>query len=186
MSDWALNFWSNWGQPLASILAIGAAIVGVLSSYASQQLTKVSDLQLLEAVQIIKKLQSANSKLQLQVGTVIGGAWTPLTSDQIELLRLKIESWGNPNKVQVMYENRFGKDLAESIANAFRAAKWTVMFSTGAGFSDGIEVGRGPISLKMQQALSDVLKIKDVRALRSNEDEIALFVGVGAKLEEQP
>jgi hypothetical protein len=90
--------------------------------------------------------------LRSQVGKVIGGKWAPLTSQQIASLRQKIDSMNKvdpsktPLRIQVMYENAFGKDLAGSIALAFEAAKWDVVLGPGSGFAPGWSERRLEIS----------------------------------------
>ena len=177
VSEWWLTFLSNWGQLLAGGFALIAAAVGILASYASVQLTRKSNDQLVVASQIIKRLER-------QVGTVIGGEWMPLTASQIEELRVSIVPWPRM-RIQVMYENEFGKAFAESIATAFRAANWDVKFSSGAGFGQGIEVGPGPNGLRMKEAIGRVTGLHNIRNLRADEPEHGIrFVGVGAKVDQ--
>jgi uncharacterized protein YgbK (DUF1537 family) len=119
------NWLANWGQLVAGLLALLAAAIGIWATYASNQLRQASNAELVKAAKIITRLEH-------QV-TVIGGEWPPLTSEQIEALRTKISAFDKPSRIQVMYENKFGKELAQSIANAFRAARWGGNISVWAG-----------------------------------------------------
>lgn len=104
--DW-LKFLVTAGQFGAGILAVLAALAGVISGWAGNELSRRAEAQLAE--------------VRSRVGAVIGGTWTPLTSVQIALLREKIVSLDKvvPSKtaprIQVMYENPFGKDLTNSM-----------------------------------------------------------------------
>lgn len=44
-------------------------------------------------------------------------------------------------RIQIMFQNPFGKELATSIAEVFRRARWDVTLGTGAGFETGVVVG---------------------------------------------
>ncbi len=170
MSESTLNFLVSLGQIGAPTLAILAAILGALGGWAGKELSSGSNQRLL--------------KLQTQVAAVIGDIWEPLTSKQIDILRTKIEAWHGPAKIFVMYENKFGRDLAESIATAFRAAKWEVVFQNGSGFLDGVKVGRGPEGPNMKKVLAAVLPEQIITVLGEDEQVKDFHViGVGAKSE---
>jgi hypothetical protein len=176
MSDEWLSWLVTAGQIGAIALAILAAVAGGISGYAGRELSRRSDAKL--------------AALRLQVGTVIGGKWEPLTSAQIDKLRQKIDSLNKVDastkapRIQVMYENAFGKDLAGSIALAFQAAKWDVVLGPGSGFENGIKVGPGPVGLKLREIIAEIAGTNDVTALRPQEQDRGFyFVGVGAKIE---
>jgi hypothetical protein len=83
-----------------------------------------------------------------------------------------------------MYINRYGKELARSIADAFDAASgWDVHFSMGGGFEDGIFVGRAPLaSIALKEAIETATPLK--AEIMSNKDDpegtaFGLFVAVG-------
>lgn len=176
MSDEWLNWTVTAGQFVAVVLAVLAALAGGISGWAGNELSRRADT----------KLAEVHSK----VGVVIGGKWAPLTSSQIALLREKIESLNrvDPTKaaprVQVMYENPFGKDLAGSIALAFQAAKWDVVLSTGSGFENEIKFGPGQVGVQLRDFFRETTGVAEVSALRPEEaDRNFYFVGVGAKVE---
>lgn len=174
MSNEKLNWLITWGPLVGLVFAVLAAVTGVISGYAGRELSRRSDARL--------------AVLATQVGTVIGGTWDPLTSAQVEELRARIAEIkpkvppGRAPIAQVMYENAFGKDLAGSIALAFRAAGWSTTLGPGNGFESGIKLGRGPIGPILQKIIEDVTHIHDVTALGPQEPDLGFyFVGVGAK-----
>jgi hypothetical protein len=96
----------------------------------------------------------------------------------------RIDSSGKAPRIQVMYENAFGKDLAGSIALAFEAAKWDVMLGPGSGFENGIKVGPGQVGQQLKDIIIGITGVKDVAALRPQEQDSDLhFIGIGAKEE---
>ena len=121
---------------LAYRLAVAAAFIGIISTFASNQ-TEKSNADLKRAVAIIERLEK-------QVATVIGDEWTPLDTDQVEKLRDALSKLPFTGTAQVMYSNAYGKSFAQSLATAFRTARWDVRFGTGGGLEAGIVVGPGP------------------------------------------
>jgi hypothetical protein len=79
-------------------------------------------------------------RLEQTLNLAIGSRWEPLTADQSSRLFNTISAM-QTRRIQIMYENPFGKELAASIADIFRRAGWDVKLSTGAGFETGIVVG---------------------------------------------
>jgi hypothetical protein len=176
VSDESLNLLLTAGQIGALVFAVLAALAGGISGLAGKELSRRADTKLAE--------------LHSRVGTVIGGKWDPLTSTQIVSLRQKLDSMnridssGKAPRIQVMYENAFGKDLAGSIALAFEAAKWDVMLGPGSGFENGIKVGPGQVGQQLKDIIIGITGVKDVAALRPQEQDSDLhFIGIGAKEE---
>jgi hypothetical protein len=161
---------------IAGCFAVGAAIIGIISTFASNQLTDKSNADLKRAAAIIERLEK-------QVSTVIGDEWTPLDTEQVEKLRAALSKLPIKGSIQVMYLNAYGKSFAQSMATAFMAAKWDVRFSTGGGFEAGVEVGRGKSSNLLIQALSEVVDPKMLVSKGLDEDNAAnfFFIGVGSK-----
>jgi hypothetical protein len=79
-------------------------------------------------------------RLEQTLNLAIGSRWEPLTADQSNRLFNAISAM-QTRRIQIMFENPFGKELATSIADVFRRARWDVKFSTGGGFETGIVVG---------------------------------------------
>jgi hypothetical protein len=85
-------------------------------------------------------------------------------------------------RIQVMYVNYLGKNLAKSFADAFEKAGWTdVVFSEGGGLGYGISTGRGNgLALTLKSAIESSTKHK-VNSFGPAEDgeRSGLFVAVG-------
>jgi hypothetical protein len=176
VSDEGLKFLVTAGQLGAGILAVVAALAGVISGWAGNELSRRSEAELAE--------------LRSRVGVVIGGKWQSLSSSQIAALREKLNSLAKVDstkaapRIQVMYENSFGRDLASSIALAFEAARWDARLSPGSGFETGIKIGPGPVGLQLRDIFRETTGITAVSVLRpEEEDRNFYFIGVGAKQE---
>jgi hypothetical protein len=78
--------------------------------------------------------------LEQTLNLAIGSRWEPLTADQSNRL-LKAILAMQTRRIQIMFQNPFGKELATSIAEVFRRARWDVTLGTGAGFETGVVVG---------------------------------------------
>jgi hypothetical protein len=76
-------------------------------------------------------------RLEQTLRLAIGSRWETLTADQSNRLFNAISAM-QTRRIQIMFENPFGKELATSIADVFRRARWDVKLSTGAGFETGI------------------------------------------------
>lgn len=169
------NFFASYGPLIAGCFAVGAAIIGIISTFASNQLAEKSNADLKRAATIIERLEK-------QVSTVIGDEWAPLDTEQVERLRSAISTLPVRGTIQVMYLNAFGKSFAQSLATAFMAAKWEVRFSTGGGFEAGIEVGRGKSSKLLIGALSEVIDPTFLVNKGSDEENNNFFfIGIGSK-----
>jgi hypothetical protein len=170
------NFFASYGPLIAGGFAVGAAIVGIISAFASNELAEKSNSDLKRAAAIIERLEK-------QVSTVIGDEWAPLDTEQVEKLRSAIATVPIRGTIQVMYLNAFGKSFAQSLATAFRAAQWEVRFSTGGGFEAGVEVGRGKSSKLLIGALAEVIDPKVLVNIGADEESNNnfFFIGVGSK-----
>ena len=82
-------------------------------------------------------------KLEGIVRRTVGSEWAPLTPAQVAALSREVAGIER-RRIQVMYQNHYGKDLARTIADAFEAAGWDVHYSSGSGFEEGLFVGRSP------------------------------------------
>jgi hypothetical protein len=83
-------------------------------------------------------------ELEATIRRTIGSKWTPLTAQQVQALSREVAPI-EKRRLQVMYQNPYGKELARTIADAFEGAGWDVHYSTGSGFEEGLFVGRSPI-----------------------------------------
>ena len=97
-----------------------------------------------EARSKIDRLEGEVAGLNKVLGVTIGKPWTPLTSQEIADLSLKLRDIPK-HRVQLMYLNQLGKPLAETLYQAFIKAGWSdfVTFMDGGGNHLGIIAGPG-------------------------------------------
>lgn len=121
--------------------------------------------------------------LEEVIRNTVGGAWHPLTTQQSDRLTNLVKDLPK-RRIQIMYSNYRGRDLAQSFADAFKKAGWTdVLFSEGGGLGDGISTGRGN---GMAATLASAIKrATNMQVNRHGEDEPdqpgSVFVAVGIK-----
>ena len=174
-----VSFFATYGSILAGFVAALGVILGIIAAVSSNRVADYNRLQFERATQVLQTVEK-------KVGLVIGSDWAPLPVERIDKLREAISSWRKPVQgVHVMYETAFGKALAESIADAFRAADWPVKVGPGSGFERGIVVGWGADSYKMQLAIRTATRTDDVRVVEPEAPEGGLsIVGIGANVRE--
>jgi hypothetical protein len=117
--------------------------------------------------------------LEKTIHLTMGARWEPLTKSQIADLAAKLKDI-KKSRAQIMYENALGRELAQSILEAFQQAEWDgAWLSTGSGFGDGIVTGWSTRAESIRDALI-AAKLPGVWAKDTNK-EIAdlLIVGVG-------
>lgn len=146
------------------------------------------DRQLADYREKLKGATPAEAKakidaLEEKVQNTIGNKWQPLTTGQSTKLTSLVKSLPK-RRIQVMYSNYLGKDLAQNIAGAFTQAGWTDMhFGEGGGLGYGLSTGRGVgMALTLKQVLEEVTNYK-VSIHGETEAEIPefVFVAVGIK-----
>jgi hypothetical protein len=116
--------------------------------------------------------------LERTIGMTIGAKWEPLNKAEIAALAEKIKSIPKV-RMQIMYENALGKDLAQSLFEAFKAADWDgAWLSTGSGFGDGVLAGRGTRAVALKAALESTTKIK-VNVMDADKEIDIIILGVG-------
>ncbi|MGM4992600.1 hypothetical protein [Tardiphaga sp. 841_E9_N1_2] len=96
-----------------------------------------------EAKSKVDRLQGELVGLNRIISVTIGYGWKPLTDQQITDLSNRLAPL-QKHRVQVMYGNQLGKDLAQSFYRAFQKAGWEgATFSDGGGAHLGIIAGAG-------------------------------------------
>jgi hypothetical protein len=115
--------------------------------------------------------------LERTVHLVVGSAWEPLTRAEIERLASNLS--GIPPKfINIIYENQLGKELGQTIHEAFKLAKWPEAFlSQGAGLGVGIALGYGSgTALKIKGAIEASTKLRPTLQAPDEPDGNASFV----------
>lgn len=124
--------------------------------------------------------------LKEKIRHTIGDKWTPLTAAEITVLKEKLTALPKKIRVQIMYENYLGKDLAQSFYDAFKQAGWTgAVLSTGSGLGYGVTTGQGSgIAPQLKKVIEESSKI-EVEVLRPDQPEwgdlFFLAVGINSK-----
>jgi hypothetical protein len=201
MPQWMQDLTAGWPMIRANLptfclvlaLIIGSVWIVVSWSYSGLLASKngqieLQDRQLADYRDKLKGATPEQAKakidaLQQTIDLAIGHRWEPLTKAEITLLSTNL---GKPPtlNVQIMYENALGKDLAQSLYDAFKLAGWSATFLPGSGLGSGVTTGQGSLTaLTVKKAIESSSNIK-VDVLRANEPEwpglIFLAVGINS------
>ncbi|KQZ00682.1 hypothetical protein ASD45_07325 [Pseudolabrys sp. Root1462] len=111
----------------------------------------------------------------------VGAKWRSLTPKETTALQQKFAAIP-PKRIQVMYTNYRGKDLAQSFADILKASGWTdIHFSEGGGLGTGVSTGRGNGTARaLKEAIEASTDFK-VGSFGPDEPEYpnAYFIAVG-------
>jgi hypothetical protein len=168
-------------------LAVGWSYSSVLSGKSAQ--IELQDRQLADYREKLKGATPEEAKakidaLEQTVNLTIGRRWEALTKTEIVALAANLSTVPKI-RVQIMYENVLGRDLAQSFYDAFKQAGWDdATLGPGGGLGYGVTTGQGPISaVALKDAIEKSSKVK-VEAQRTNQAEwpglIFLAVGINA------
>ena len=105
--------------------------------------------------------------LDRMVALTIGSRWAPLSEAEIAALSTRLADIPKI-RVQIMYENALGKELAQSFYEAFKLAEWGgAALGIGSGLGHGVTIGQGSgtatIALKSAIEATTQLKVAIVR-----------------------
>lgn len=135
-----------------------------------------------EAKTQVDQLRGELAALNKILGITVGTTWDPLNSQEISDLSIKLR--GMPkHRVQIMYLNQLGRQLAETLHQAFVKAEWVgATVSPGGGSHLGIIAGAGAdkaASLKNAiEATTRFRVILDKPEVPEWGDLVYLFVGI--------
>jgi hypothetical protein len=196
LPQWMQNLIAGWPMIKANlptffvILVLMAAVIWLMFtwSYGSVLASKNSQIELQDRqlADYKQKLDGATpdqarakiEALERRVRLTVGKEWEPLSKAEIAALSAKLKSISK-TRIQIMYENGLGKDLAESFLAAFKDAGWDGAWVTpGSGFGSRILVGRGRRALAIKAAieLSSPLKAE---VMEPELEMDLMFLGVG-------
>jgi hypothetical protein len=100
-----------------------------------------------EAKAKVDRLEGELAGLNKIISITVGYPWKPLTERQIDELRDRLSRL-EKHRVQIMFANQLGKELAQSFFRAFQKAGWEgATFSDGGGAHLGIIAGAGATRL---------------------------------------
>jgi hypothetical protein len=186
--EWPTVSGAPWSFAIISAVAIGLGF-GVATLWWSGTVSTLRErLSLYQ-----DRLQGASpdeakariDTLEERVRNTIGSKWEPLTRDEITKLTSAVSGL-QKRMIQIMYSNYLGRDLAESIANAFRIGGWGDMsFSEGSGLGVGVSTGLGngmAVTLKGAIESSTKLQVRVIDADKPDNLRV-VFVAVGIRAE---
>jgi hypothetical protein len=111
----------------------------------------------------------------------IGGKWPALTPAEVTNLAAKFALLPK-RRIQVMYSNYRGKDLAQLFVDALKQGGWTdIHYSEGGGLGMGVSTGRGNgAAITMKKIIEETTQLK-VGSFGPDEpgDNTGLFIAVG-------
>lgn len=202
MPQWMQDLTAGWPMIRANlptffvilVLMVGAIWVafswaygGVLASKNGQ--IELQDRQLADYRDKLKGATPEEAKakidaLEEKVRNTVGDRWEVLTKDEFAKL-VELLAPLPKRKVQIMYVNYLGKDLARSFADVFEMAGWPeVVFSEGGGLGEGVSTGRGNgMAFTLKAAIEAATKLK-VGSFGPTEPDFPgiVFVAVGIKV----
>jgi len=141
MPQWMQDLTAGWPMIRANlptffvILVLMVSVVWIVVnwSYSGELASKngqieLKDRQLADYRDKLKGATPEEAKakidaLERTVNLTIGRRWDPLTKPEIAALAVNLTSVPKI-RVQIMYENALGKDLAQSFYDAFKQAGW--------------------------------------------------------------
>jgi hypothetical protein len=137
-----------------------------------------------EAKTKVLRLEEQLAALNQNIQATIGFPWPSLTDREIDSLADQLRKIPK-HRVQIMFLNRLGRDLASSFLHAFQKAGWEgAAMSDGGGAHLGVIVGPGASRagiLKQAIEAATTLKIElDKPTQAPDADWLYLFVGINA------
>ena len=150
------------GIAAAILLAVGWSCRGVLRKRADRRRSDHRDRPGRATAE-----EENTDALDRMVALTIGARWTPLNEAEIAALSTRLADIPKI-RVQIMYENALGKELAQSFYEAFKLAEWGgAALGIGSGLGHGVTIGQGSgtatIALKSAIEATTQLKVAIVR-----------------------
>jgi hypothetical protein len=119
------------------------------------------------------------------VASTIGSRWEPLNEAEIAALSAKLTDIPKL-RVQIMYENALGKELAQSFYEAFKQVRWDgATLGIGSGLGPGVTIGQGSgtATVALKSAIETASRVK-VEILRPDRPQwpgiVFLAVGINS------
>jgi hypothetical protein len=198
MPDWMVKLWEQWavvttaplpfaiailGAATAISLAVGWSYRGVLSKRG--QIDRRSNHSDKPAGATQETGNADIDTLKRMVASTIGSRWTPLNDAEIAALSAKLTDIPKI-RVQIMYDNALGKELAQSFHEAFKRAGWEgATLGIGSGLEAGVTIGQGSgtATIALRAAIEAASRIK-VAILKPEQPQwpgvVSLAVGVNS------
>lgn len=197
MPQWMQDLTAGWPMIMANLptffviltLMIGAVWVVFSFTYGAVLASKNGQIELQDRqlADFRDKLKGATPEqarekidaLERTLRMTVGQKWEPLNHWQIATLTSKLREI-TKGRAQIMYENAMGKDLAQSIFEAFKRAEWNeAWLSPGSGLGDGIVVGWSSRAVAVKEGLEAAAKLPVWAKDTEKEIPDLIIVGVG-------
>jgi hypothetical protein len=172
MPDWIAKLLQEWPLVAAAPIPFAIGFVGiavVISLAVAWSYRKRADRRLLDHGDRPGRTAAEENSdaLERMVALTIGSRWTPLNETEIAALSTRLTEIPKI-RVQIMYENALGKELAQSFYEAFKLAEWGgAALGIGSGLGHGVTIGQGSgtatIALKSAIEATSQLKVAIVR-----------------------
>ena len=172
MPDWIAKLLQEWPLVAAAPIPFAIGFVGiavVISLAVAWSYRKRADRRLLDHGDRPGRTapEENSDALERMVALTIGSRWTPLNETEIAALSTRLTEIPKI-RVQIMYENALGKELAQSFYEAFKLAEWGgAALGIGSGLGYGVTIGQGSgtatIALKSAIEATSQLKVAIVR-----------------------
>jgi hypothetical protein len=198
MDQWIQRFADGWPmiwanpKTFALMTAVIITIVWLIVNYSYSTVLsnknsqiELQDRQLSDYKQKLDGASPDQAKAKIEaleatIRATVGSKWEPLSKSQVAALALRLKDI-QKSRATIMYENALGKQLAQTIFDAFKEAGWTeANFMPGSGLGEGIIVGWSTRAVAIGDILTSTAKLKGVWA-KDTEKEIPdlVIVGVG-------
>jgi hypothetical protein len=195
MPDWIAKLLQEWPLVAAAPIPFAIAFVGIAAaillavgwSYRGMR-SRRADRRLSDQGERPDRTSTAEEKsdaLERMVALTIGSRWTPLNEAEIAALSTRLADIPKI-RVQIMYENALGKELAESFYEAFKLAEWGgAALGIGSGLGHGVTIGQGSgtATITLKSAIEATSRVK-VAIVRPDQPQwpgvIFLAVGVNS------
>ena len=172
MPDWIAKLLQEWPLVAAAPIPFAIGFVGiavVISLAVAWSYRKRADRRQLDHGDRPGRTAAEENSdaLERMVALTIGSRWTPLNETEIAALSTRLTEIPKI-RVQIMYENALGKELAQSFYEAFKLAEWGgAALGIGSGLGYGVTIGQGSgtatIALKSAIEATSQLKVAIVR-----------------------
>jgi hypothetical protein len=195
MPDWIAKLLQEWPLVAAAPIPFAIAFVGIAAaillavgwSYRRVR-SKRADRRLSDHGDRPGKATAEGENtdgLERMVALTIGSRWPPLSEAEIAALSTRLTEIPKI-RVQIMYENALGKDLAQSFYEAFKLAEWGgAALGIGSGLGHGVTIGQGSgtATIALKSAIEATSRVK-VAIVRPDQPQwpgvIFLAVGVNS------
>jgi hypothetical protein len=198
MDQWIQRFADGWPmiwanpKTFALMTAVIITIIWLIVNYSYSTVLsnknsqiELQDRQLSDYKQKLDGASPDQAKAKIEaleatIRATVGSKWEPLSKSQVAALALRLKDI-QKSRATIMYENALGKQLAQTIFDAFKEAGWTeANFTPGSGLGEGIIVGWSTRAVAIGDILTSTAKLKGVWA-KDAEKEIPdlVIVGVG-------